>query len=300
MPVTALGYFGVGVKDIAAWRRFVTQVIGAQADDDGHEGLRVRIDERACRIALHPTGEDDILYAGWEVAGPAALEELAAKVEAAGAEVSRDDGRLAMDRGVMGIVHFTDPTGLRCELFWGAGEVTDAPLVSPVGVRGFVTGDQGLGHIVIGAAPEMLEANLAFYRDILGFGHSDTIMMPAGPQMRIPVQFMHCNQRHHSYAFAPVPPGRPKLLHFMLQVAELDDVGFALDRAAKAGADLALTLGRHSNDEMLSFYVRAPSGFEVEYGWGGRTVDPATWTRVHHQTTSKWGHKPVGRDARPA
>ena len=26
------------------------------------------------------------------------------------------------------------------------------------------------------------------------------------------------------------------------------------------------TLGRHSNDQMVSFYMSTPSGFEVEYG----------------------------------
>ena len=31
-----------------------------------------------------------------------------------------------------------------------------------------------------------------------------------------------------------------------------------------------MTLGTHTNDRMTSFYVRTPSGFEIEYGFGGR------------------------------
>jgi biphenyl-2,3-diol 1,2-dioxygenase len=135
-----------------------------------------------------------------------------------------------------------------------------------------------------------------FYRNILGFGYSDYIDMPAGPGQTIPVQFMHCNARHQTFAFASPPPvpDTPKLIHFMVQVASVDDVGFAFDRVEKAGVEVAMTLGRHANDEMLSFYAYTPFGFEFEYGWGARTVDPATWLPVRHTAISKWGHKFVG------
>ena len=39
-----------------------------------------------------------------------------------------------------------------------------------------------------------------------------------------------------------------------------------------------MSLGRHTNDLMTSFYVRTPSGFEIEYGTGGIVVDDDTWT----------------------
>ena len=43
---------------------------------------------------------------------------------------------------------------------------------------------------------------------------------------------------------------------------------------------------------MTSFYSHTPSGFFVEYGWGGRVIDPATWQP--HETfdgPSFWGHE---------
>ena len=51
------------------------------------------------------------------------------------------------------------------------------------------------------------------------------------------------------------------------------------------------TLGRHPNDLMTSFYMRTPSDILVEYGWGGREVDDATW-QPHELTSaaSFWGH----------
>jgi 3,4-dihydroxy-9,10-secoandrosta-1,3,5(10)-triene-9,17-dione 4,5-dioxygenase len=37
-----------------------------------------------------------------------------------------------------------------------------------------------------------------------------------------------------------------------------------------------MTLGTHTDDRMTSFYLRTPSGFEIEYGCGGRFVDDAS------------------------
>jgi hypothetical protein len=55
---------------------------------------------------------------------------------------------------------------------------------------------------------------------------------------------------------------------------------------------IGVTLGRHSNDNMLSFYAKTPSGFFVECGWGGRTVNMDNW--VPEELTigpSLWGHE---------
>ena len=79
----------------------------------------------------------------------------------------------------------------------------------------------------------------------------------------------------------------------MLQVVSLDDVGIAHDMRADRGIPLSMTLGRHTNDRMFSFYVRTPSGFEVEYGWGADTVDNEDeWVVTHMRSPSIWGHRP--------
>jgi 3,4-dihydroxy-9,10-secoandrosta-1,3,5(10)-triene-9,17-dione 4,5-dioxygenase len=59
---------------------------------------------------------------------------------------------------------------------------------------------------------------------------------------------------------------------------------------------LSATLGQHANDRMISFYMKTPSGFDVEVGTGGAQVD---WNaHVTHEFTavSLWGHDfSVGR-----
>jgi biphenyl-2,3-diol 1,2-dioxygenase len=104
------------------------------------------------------------------------------------------------------------------------------------------------------------------------------------------IEFYHCNARHHTLAMAPVPSPK-KMQHFMLEVASLDDVGFALDRLNENSVEMSMTLGKHTNDHMVSFYVKTPSGFELEYGWGGRHVDDQDWRVVRHQSMSVWGHR---------
>ena len=81
-----------------------------------------------------------------------------------------------------------------------------------------------------------------------------------------------------------------RIHHFMLEVVGMDDVGHAYDRALKAGVPIARTLGRHPNDHMFSFYAQTPSGFEVEFGWGGRKVDDTDWQVGHYDRMSTWGH----------
>jgi hypothetical protein len=77
----------------------------------------------------------------------------------------------------------------------------------------------------------------------------------------------------------------------MVELYSLDDVGQGYDLALMNREQIAATLGRHNNDLMTSFYMRTPSEFLVEYGWGGRDVDDATWQPKELTTlASFWGH----------
>jgi hypothetical protein len=82
--------------------------------------------------------------------------------------------------------------------------------------------------------------------------------------------------------------------HMMVELFSLDDVGQGYDIALGEEGRVQTTLGRHPNDLVTSFYAKSPSGFMVEYGWGGREVDDTTW-QVHEVTVgpSLWGHDRV-------
>lgn len=286
MGVSALGYLGFEVSDLPAWRAFATDFLGTMNVAVSEEELKLRIDSRDWRIAMSKGPRDDLVFAGFEVPDAAALEGVIASLKAIGVE-AEPDPKLAKRRGVTALVSCTDPSGLGVEIYCGATERFESPMISPAGVRHFVTGDQGLGHIVLYAAD--LKKTLLFYMDGLGFRLSDHVDMALGPDATLELTFLHCNPRHHTIAVAPVPLPK-RMNHFMLQVDDLEDVGLAYDRAEKMGLRLANTLGCHTNDRMTSFYTYTPSGFEVEFGWGARTIGP-DWTVARHKATSSWGHK---------
>lgn len=286
--VSALAYLGFTVEDPDAWMRFCTQVLGFMPADAADGPNRLRMDERGWRIMLARGNTDDIACMGFELANDAELETMARQLRARGVAVEDDDGRLARDRGVSRLMHCLDPLGIRIEFVSGATERFEQPFVSPCGTSGFVTGPQGLGHVVLGC--DDMVSMRAFYVDGLGFKMSDRIRMPIGGIGATELEFYHCNSRHHTLALVPLRRPR-RIFHYMVQVNTVDDVGFALDRAVAAGAKITSTLGRHTNDHMLSFYVAMPGGIEVEYGHGARTVDDAEWRVALHHKPSMWGHK---------
>ncbi|NWH07455.1 MAG: VOC family protein [Alphaproteobacteria bacterium] len=290
MSIIALGYIGLNVSDVDGWKIWARDFLGAMEGAPSPSGItRLRLDDQAWRIALEPGDLDDVCRIGLEVADAASLVALRDRLSAAGIEVAAANDALLAERGVMGMIHCKDPEGLCVELYYGPTVQSEIPFVSPQGVR-FVTGDQGAGHLAL--ATMDLKAARHFYLDLLGFRQSDHIRMAMGPDLHVDLEFYYCNPRHHTLAVAPVPFKLPKRMHhFMVQVETLDQVGFALDRAERTNTRVVNSLGRHSNDKMVSFYVATPSGFELEYGFGAIEVDSAIWSMARHDKISSWGHK---------
>jgi 2,3-dihydroxybiphenyl 1,2-dioxygenase len=287
--IARLGYLGFEVSGLAAWQAFATDVLGLEAGAPTASGaLPLRMDELERRILLHEGPGDDLAYAGWEVRDELSLRALGDRLEAAGVAVREASAADAAERGVATLLRCADPNGNAVELFLGPRVATE-PFRSSRLLSGFVTGDQGLGHFVL--VTKSLRETDRFYRDLLGLRLSDRIQTRLGGVLPVEIVFLHANPRHHSLAFAEAPLPK-RMHHFMLQVGSLDDVGRAYDRCLDAGVPIAQTLGRHPNDRMLSFYARTPSGFDVEYGWGAREVDDATWQARVYGEISEWGHRP--------
>lgn len=289
MPaVTQLGYLGIGAKDLGAWRGYAEQVMGVSVTGREADGTTLlRMDGHHHRFALHEDERDDILYVGWETDSAADVDAIGARLEAAGVEVAAGTRQDRERRRVQGLITFKDPDGYDCEVFHGP-ETAPSPFKSTKGDTAFVAGDQGLGHLVLAASN--LERSMSFYTDLLGMKVSDYVT--SAP---LKLGFLHCNARHHSIAFAEVPRARKRINHFMLQLDTMDAVGRTYDAVQDGAAPLLVTLGRHSNDEMVSFYMANPSQFGVEYGWGAREVDDSCWQVEEYETGSLWGHKSVRR-----
>lgn len=288
--VSQLGYLGLSVRDVAEWEQFAAHILGLQPNGRDSDGsLFLRMDEYHHRFIVHPNGNDDLAYIGWEVATEEALAEMAAQLRNAGVAVRPGTTAEAEARRVAGLITFADPSGIASEIFYGPLVTFDQPFHSPRPISGFKTGEQGLGHFVI--AVNDLDQSLRFYRDVLGMRISDFVKFSPAPGVMLHVVFFHCNPRHHSLAFWAMPQAPKRLHHFMLQLQSLDDVGATYYLCQDHQVPITMSLGRHTNDHMVSFYLRTPSGFAVEYGWGAREVDDATWQVQVHTSGSIWGHQ---------
>src|SRR5215211_4777118 len=283
MTVQALGYVGIRAKGLDDWAAYGTRLLGLQRIDKSRSTLAFRMDDRKQRIIVDADGGDGIGFFGWEVADAAALDALAARLELNGITVARGSAALADERRVKDLIVFNDPVGNRLEAVYGS-ETTSDPFLPGRSISGFRTGPLGLGHVVLHV--DNVEAVLAFYRDILGFRLSDYYFHP------FTAFFLHVNPRHHSLAF--VQTGKNAVHHMMMELFSFDDVGQGYDLALATAEEgrLATTLGRHSSDFLTSFYTWTPSDFMVEYGWGGRSIDPATWQAFERKEgPSMWGHE---------
>ena len=58
-----------------------------------------------------------------------------------------------------------------------------------------------------------------------------------------------------------------------------------------AGLTITRSLGRHLNDETVSFYMKSPAGFEVEVGWDAVIVDDASWCDREAAGNEIWGQR---------
>lgn len=281
--INALGYL-VARGPLAEWDRYAADVLGLQRVEPGPTGChRYRMDDRAYRLAVED-GEPGVAAIGLEALNADQLDACRTRLVDAGFEAV-EDARLAEERQVRRLVRSTDPAGMNVEIYIG-GQSSEREFVSPRGIR-FVAGDLGMGHVFLLAHDA--KAMTHYYVETLGFRLSDTIAFD-----RTEGVFLHCNKRHHSLAFAAVPATVPSgVAHLMLETRALDDVGYAFDRAEELGNVVTTTIGKHTNDRMTSFYLKCPSGFEIEYGWDGRTVNDADWTIGHYTAASSWGHKRV-------
>ncbi len=287
--VTELGYVGIEASDLAAWERFGVDLLGMQVGSRSDEALNLRMDDAVHRWIVVEGDADDLAFTGFGCATQSDLDAIAARLRAAGNTVTEGDAQLCAARKVQRIVVTSDPLGNRVELYVGLA-VADTPFASGRLVSDFVTGAGGAGHQVLIERGMDRQALLDWY-GLLGFKVTDVINQEMAPGIVASVTFLHCNGRHHTVALANMPFPK-RMHHFMIEATEISDVGLAYDRCMDAKQPFEMTLGMHPNDRMFSFYVRTPSGFNVEFGWGGLVIDESSWQVQHLDRLSSWGHRP--------
>ena len=270
IEVTELGYMGLGVKDLAAWKEFASNIVGFEVTNEGEpDRCYLRMDYLHHRIVLHADGSDDLAYLGLRVAGPDEFAQMQRQLSEGGIKFRVGSDDEADERRVLEVMKLSDPDGNPVEIYHGPLTQFSKPFHPGRGMHGrFKTGSGGLGHCIV--RERDVEAARRFYMQL---GMRGGIEYTFGKGKRTGLVFMHCNDRDHTVAFG-IPGGDRRLNHIMIEVDNLDDVGMTYDLVCKNKVPVTITPGKHSNDHMYSFYFRNPSGWMFEYGWGAR---PATF-----------------------
>lgn len=289
--IKSLAYLGVTSPNHQEWEHFGPEILGCELAPAGSDGaVRLRFDEVGYRLAIHPGVHNDIAYFGWSMSNQEGAAQLAERISQSGIAVHTATDSERQERGVIGYYWFKDPNGFRHELAWGLMH-PNTLFMPGRRMSGFKTGEQGLGHVVLGV-PDLAHSD-HFYREVMGFHLSDTVV--DGP---IHAHFYHVNGRHHSLAIARPPITKSCFLHLMIEVNNLDDVGTALDLCKAREIPITRTLGAHTNDRMISFYMHSPAEFRIEYGYGGMEVHDL-WEPRFYDKTSIWGHHNQHKELSP-
>src|SRR5580658_952068 len=266
IQVTELGYMGVGVKDLAEWKNFAANIVGFEVTDEGEsDRCYLRMDYFHHRIVLHADGSDDLAYLGLRVAGADEFAQMQRQLSEAGIKFRVGSEDEAEERRVLEVLKLADPDGNPVELFHGPLTQFHKPFHPGRRMHGrFKTGSGGLGHCII--RERDVEAAKKFFT-ALGMRGGVEYKIKMGKRTVAPV-FMHCNDRDHTVAFGIGPEPR-RINHIMIEVDNFDDVGMTYDLVRRSKVPVTINTGKHSNDHMYSFYMRNPSGWMFEYGYGG-------------------------------
>lgn len=104
---TQLGYLGLGVSDLDAWRRYATTILGLEVLPPEPDGsVLLRMDTHQYRFILEQSAVDDLTLIGWEVRDERALDALAARLQAAGISVRTGDEGALQRRRVVNLIEF--------------------------------------------------------------------------------------------------------------------------------------------------------------------------------------------------
>ncbi|MGJ3507890.1 VOC family protein [Enemella sp. A6] len=288
-----IGYMGLEVDDLEVWRDFCVNVLG-MSDVTGspvvfgnEEEAYFKADDRAFRYRVKQGSNSGLTTLGFDVRDEEALEHLVSQLQAAGHEPREAEAEVCARRGVSRMVTLTDPEGIELEFVYGA-IIDGAPKAHPQSMDFFT--EHGFGHVVL-MTPNP-EPMLELYRKGLGFRVSDYIRFGENGG----VDFLRSGPRHHSVAISCAGPSRGTH-HIAVQLKDVDQVGKVLDRVMDRGYEITASLGRHKNDRMLSFYMRGPSGFDVEVGCDALLIDERTWHVRQDAAGDLWGHRGLSSES---
>lgn len=286
--ITELGYVRFGVSNLEEWKAFARDILALEVVDapGDKRAATLRLDYWHYRIILEEDGSDDILTAALRVAGREEFKEIQVTLADNNIPFEVGDAALCAERQVLAVLSLKDPAGNPLEIFHGPRIDTHLPFYPGRRMHGgYVTESGGLGHMIL--SHQGLDEVYEFYK-MLGMRGGVEYLVPVTKDFTAELLFMHCNERDHTLAFGMPPNEGKHINHMMLEVDNIDDMYMTYELVKASKYPIAIDIGKHANDHMLSFYMVGPSGFQIEIGYNGR---PATHQSAYH-VGDTYGHKP--------
>jgi catechol 2,3-dioxygenase-like lactoylglutathione lyase family enzyme len=264
-PITHLRHVDMAVPDYERQLAFYTDTWGltVTADDNGIAFLAAEGSPERYIVRLRRDADKRLDLVSFGAASREDVDALAERLIARNIRLAQEPGKLDTEGGGYGL-RFFDIDGRTVEVS------------SDVAIRPHrAIGEQEsipvrLSHVVLnGTDPD---ATARWYTAVLGFRLSDTL---AGPEMGTVMNFMRCNPRHHSVAFARGP--HVSLHHVSFELRGIDEFMRGTGRVLRAGTRMVWGPGRHLAGDNTFAYFLDPQGNTIEYTTELAELDEDTW-----------------------
>jgi catechol 2,3-dioxygenase-like lactoylglutathione lyase family enzyme len=263
--ITHLRHVDLAVPDYERQLAFYAGAWGLTiaAGDDGIAFLAAEgsPERYVIRLRRDPGKRLDLVAFGAASAGD--VDALAGRLIAGGVTLAREPGTLATEGGGYGL-RFFDLDGRTVEVSADVATRRHRKIEEreSIPVR--------LSHVVLNCTDP--DATARWYSAVLGFRLSDTL---AGPEMGTVMNFMRCNPRHHSVAFARGP--HASLHHVSFELRGIDEFMRGTGRVLRSGARMVWGPGRHLAGANTFSYFLDPQHNTVEYTTELAELDEDTW-----------------------
>ena len=263
--ITHLRHVDLAIPDYDRQLTFYTDVWGLTkvAEDGGIGFLAAEGSPERYIIRLRKDENKRLDLVSFGAASNADVDALAERLIAKGVPLVAEPGALGTEGGGYGL-RFFDLDGRTIEVSAGVAvrEHRRVEEKESIPVR--------LSHVVLnGTDPDR---TALWYADVLGFRLTDTL---AGPEMGTVMNFMRCNPRHHSIAFARGP--HVSLHHISFELRGIDEFMRGSGRVIRSGAKLVWGQGRHVAGNNTYSYFLDPQNNTIEYTTELEELDEDTW-----------------------
>ena len=280
--ITHLRHVDLAIPDYDRQLAFYTDVWGLTkvAEDSGISFLAAEGSPERYVIRLRKDADKRLDLVSFGAAAAADVDALAERLIAKSVRLVAEPGELATEGGGYGL-RFFDLDGRTIEVSAGVAPRAHRRIEEKesIPVR--------LSHVVLnGTDPDR---TTRWYADVLGFRLTDTL---AHPEMGTVMNFMRCNPRHHSVAFARGP--HVSLHHVSFELRGVDEFMRGSGRVLRSGAKLVWGQGRHLAGDNTYSYFLDPQNNTIEYTTELQELDEDTWhphiySAADHEVQDQWG-----------